>query len=68
MKFFMHPDLIEFQKEVLEPRFKKVAVPKPKESRKGELSPTTNTCCIAEASAESSETYFVCLGYKGEPQ
>ncbi|ORX33825.1 ribosomal RNA methyltransferase FtsJ domain-containing protein [Kockovaella imperatae] len=50
IKFFMHPDMVEFQKQVLEPRFRKVAVPKPKESRK-----------------ESSEAYFVCLGYKGDP-
>jgi hypothetical protein len=35
MKFFMHPDLDDFRKSELLPRFSKVVVDKPKESRKG---------------------------------
>ena len=36
LKFFMHPDLDEFKRTELIPRFSKVVVDKPKESRKGE--------------------------------
>jgi hypothetical protein len=35
LKFFMHPDLDEFKRSELVPRFSKVVVDKPKESRKG---------------------------------
>jgi hypothetical protein len=35
LKFFMHPDLDEFKRSELIPRFSKVVVDKPKESRKG---------------------------------
>jgi hypothetical protein len=35
MKFFMHPDLDDFRGSELVPRFSKVVVDKPKESRKG---------------------------------
>ncbi|TXT13608.1 hypothetical protein VHUM_00975 [Vanrija humicola] len=48
MKFFHHPDLVDFKKTELDPCFAKVVTDKPKASR-----------------AESSEAYFVCLGYKG---
>ncbi|WOO80905.1 Ribosomal RNA large subunit methyltransferase E [Vanrija pseudolonga] len=48
MKYFHHPDLVEFKKTQLDPCFAKVVTDKPKASR-----------------AESSEAYFVCLGYKG---
>jgi 23S rRNA (uridine2552-2'-O)-methyltransferase len=36
MKYFNHPDLNAFRKEQLEPRFGKIVVEKPKESRAGE--------------------------------
>jgi 23S rRNA (uridine2552-2'-O)-methyltransferase len=48
LKFFLHPDLIEFRKTQLEPCFARVVTEKPKASR-----------------SESSEAYWVCLGYKG---
>lgn len=35
MKYFAHPDLDAFRREELVPRFAKVAVEKPKESRAG---------------------------------
>ena len=69
MKYFQHPDMTEYQKEILQPRFRKIFLPKLKETRKGE-------CCLARVgrgfelmcdNAESSEAYFVCLGYKGSP-
>ena len=50
MKFFLHPDLLAFRKEQLDPYFARVATEKPKASR-----------------SESSEAYWVCLGYKGRP-
>lgn len=50
MKFFLHPDLLAFRKEELDPYFTRVATEKPKSSR-----------------SESSEAYWVCLGYKGRP-
>lgn len=37
MKFFAHPDLDAFRRQELVPRFAKVAVEKPKESRAGTL-------------------------------
>ena len=36
LKFFMHPDLDDFKRAELIPKFSKVVVEKPKESRKGE--------------------------------
>lgn len=63
LKFFMHPDLDDFRKLELLPRFRKVVVDKPKESRKGSsvIFPHVHDADYVE----SSEAYFVCLGYKG---
>jgi len=63
MKFFMHPDLDDFRKMELESRFRKVVVDKPKESRKGTSFFAYPRDVLMKA--ESSEAYFVCLGYKG---
>jgi 23S rRNA (uridine2552-2'-O)-methyltransferase len=62
LKFFMHPDLDDFRKLELVTRFRKVVVDKPKESRKGTL---FRRDMEHADKAESSEAYFVCLGYKG---
>jgi hypothetical protein len=62
LKFFMHPDLDDFRKSELVTRFRKVVVDKPKESRKG--TPLRGKLGYADKT-ESSEAYFVCLGYKG---
>jgi len=39
IKFFQHPDLDEFKRDVLVPRFHKVSTEKPPESRKGASGP-----------------------------
>lgn len=42
IKFFQHPDLDEFKRDVLVPRFHKVSTEKPPESRKG----APKTCAL----------------------
>jgi hypothetical protein len=68
MKFFQHPLLADFKKTKLVPAFEKVIVEKPKESRSGEFGsgrPIRKTD-LPSIGSESSEAYFVCLGYRGE--
>ena len=65
LKFFMHPDLDDFRKHELETRFAKVVVEKPKESRNGErIRLKSGGISGAKKKSESSEAYWVCLGFK----
>ncbi|OCH87990.1 23S ribosomal RNA methyltransferase [Obba rivulosa] len=48
MKYFAHPLMAQFSKELLEPNFHYVHINKPRSSR-----------------SESSECYWICMGWKG---